>query len=93
MLSITRLEELPSCSGIYRVLDQNGTVIYIGQAKDIHERWNRGHHKLIEIIAYCQGVDAFIDWTYVPQWLLNRVENCAVRHYNPILNKKKPPVL
>ena len=72
MLPISQLEALPKISGIYRVLDAEGCVIYIGQARNIHERWNNGHHKLGKIIAE-HGVDACIDWVFIPGWLLNRL--------------------
>jgi excinuclease UvrABC nuclease subunit len=92
MIAISNLQKLPSISGVYRVIDAKGIIIYIGQAKNIHHRWNNGHHKLGEIIAIC-GVNAYIDWIEVPEWLLNRAENAAVWDYKPKLNAKKPPVV
>ncbi|WP_309734546.1 hypothetical protein [Chamaesiphon sp. OTE_75_metabat_556] len=92
MIEIRQLQYLPHISGIYRVIDANGITIYIGQSKNIHHRWNNGHHKLGEIIAVC-GVNAYIDWTEVPQWLLNRAENAAICDYKPMLNAKKTPVV
>jgi len=92
MLPIDKLEYLPKTSGIYKVLDANGNVIYVGQAKNIHSRWNNGHHKLSQIIAEC-GLAARIDWVEIPEWLLNRAENAAVSFYNPKLNSKMPPVV
>jgi excinuclease UvrABC nuclease subunit len=92
MLPITQLEFLPKISGIYKVLDVNGNVIYVGQAKNIHSRWKKGHHKLSEIIAEC-GVEANIDWAEIPEWLLNRAENAAISFYQPKLNSKTPPVV
>ena len=92
MLPINQLDALPKISGIYRVLDAEGCVIYIGQARNIHERWNNGHHKLGKIIAE-HGVDACIDWVCIPSWLLNRAENAAVSFYRPKFNAKTPPVV
>jgi excinuclease UvrABC nuclease subunit len=92
MITILQLHELPKTSGIYRVVDFSGTTLYIGQAKNIHHRWNSGHHKLGEIIAIC-GLDAYITWVEVPQWLLNRAEHVAVCDYKPILNAKTPPLV
>jgi excinuclease UvrABC nuclease subunit len=51
MLLITELEALPKESGIYKILDNQGTVIYVGQSKNIHARWKNGHHKLSVIVA------------------------------------------
>jgi excinuclease UvrABC nuclease subunit len=92
MLPISRLELLPKISGIYRVLDADGNVIYVGQAKNIHSRWTNGHHKLSEIISE-YGIDVYIDWVVIPEWLLNRAENAAFSFYRPKLNSKTPPVL
>lgn len=80
MLAISDLRNLPRISGIYIVLDSNMNVLYVGQAKDIHERWNNGHHKLGEIIAEC-GTSAYIRWVEIPEWLLNRAENAAFSFY------------
>ena len=92
MLPINQLDQLPKISGIYRVLDGEGQVIYIGQARNLYERWNKGHHKFSQIIDEC-GLDAHVDWVRLPLWLLNRAENAAVCFYQPKLNKKTPPVV
>ena len=92
MLPIDQLKYLPKTSGIYKVLDAKGKVIYVGQAKNIHSRWNNGHHKLSQILAEC-GLAARIDWVAIPEWLLNRAENAAVSFYKPKLNSKTPPVV
>jgi excinuclease UvrABC nuclease subunit len=92
MLPITQLEHLPKISGIYKVLDANGNVIYVGQAKNIYSRWNNGHHKLSEIIAE-YGIEVYIDWAEIPEWLLNRAENATTSFYQPKLNSKTPPVV
>lgn len=92
MLPITNLKALPKASGIYKVVDSVGNVIYIGQAKDIHARWNDGHHKLSAILAE-YGATAFIQWVLLPEWLLNRAESAAIRFYQPKLNIKMPPIV
>jgi excinuclease UvrABC nuclease subunit len=92
MVSITNLKDLPAISGIYQVIDANNNVIYIGQAKNIYTRWNNGHHKMSNIMALC-GVNAYIRWVEVPEWLLNRAENAAISFYLPLLNLKTPPTV
>lgn len=67
-------------------------VIYIGQAINIYNRWNNGHHILGKVIKE-YDVNAYIDWIEVPIWLLNRAENAAVCFYRPKFNKKIPPVV
>lgn len=91
MVPINQLKSLPKISGIYRVLDADGNVIYIGQSKDIYARWNNGHHKLGEIISEC-GLTAYITWVEIPEWLLNRAENATLSFYQSRLNSKTPPV-
>jgi excinuclease UvrABC nuclease subunit len=83
---------LPQVSGIYKVLDANKKVIYIGQAKNIYKRWQNGHHKIAEILAIC-GTNAYIEWVEIPQWLLNRAENAAISFYQPPLNSKNSPIV
>jgi excinuclease UvrABC nuclease subunit len=89
---ITSIQSLPKVSGIYKVIDANKQVIYIGQAKNIYLRWNQGHHKMSEILSRC-GINAYIECVEVPEWLLNRAENAAISFYNPPLNRKKTPVV
>lgn len=92
MIPITQLDKLPKISGVYRVVSAEGKVIYIGQAKNIHERWKNGHHKLADIIALC-GSSAHVEWVKIPEWLLNRAEHVALVFYKPILNKKNAPIV
>lgn len=92
MISITNLKSLPKISGIYKVIDANDNVLYIGQAKNIYDRWNYGHHKLSEIISMCD-TNAYITWVQIPEWLLNRAESAAIAFYQPLLNIKNPPIV
>ena len=92
IVPIDRIESLPQVSGIYKVLDANQKVLYIGQAKNIYLRWQKGHHKIAEILTMC-GTDAYIEWVELPEWLLNRAENAAVCFYQPPLNFKTPPIV
>jgi excinuclease UvrABC nuclease subunit len=92
MVPITQLNKLPKISGVYKVVNIEGEVLYIGQAKNIYERWNNGHHQLANIIALC-GSLAYIEWVQIPEWLLNRAEHVALIFYKPTLNKKNAPVV
>lgn len=92
MIPITDLSSLPKISGIYKVVDADNNVLYVGQAKNIYLRWNNGHHVIGKILAVC-GTNAFIICVQVPEWLLNRAENAAIAFYQPQLNKKTPPIV
>lgn len=92
MISILQIDQLPKISGVYKVLDSQGIVIYVGQSKNIYQRWKSGHEKYVDIVQLC-GTDAFICWVQIPKWLLNRAENAAIEFYNPILNKKNSPTV
>lgn len=92
MIRLSEMNLLPQVSGVYKVIDRQGNVIYVGQSKNIYRRWNNGHHILPKIIIEC-GDNAFIDWVQVPEWLLNRVEHTAISYYQPKLNQKTPPIV
>jgi excinuclease UvrABC nuclease subunit len=86
------LTALPQTSGIYLVLNQEDTVVYVGQSQNIYQRWNGGHHKLAQLLAR-YGTNLYIRWVELPLWLLNRAENAAVDFYQPEFNQKQPPVV
>ena len=90
-IQITDLKSLPKISGIYKVTDASDRVLYIGQAKNIYQRWNRGHHKICEILEICD-TNVYISCVQIPKWLLNRAENAAISDYQPILNRRNPLV-
>lgn len=92
MVSLSEINLLPKVSGIYKVLNGEGEVIYVGQSKNIYHRWNNGHHKLPKILIEC-GTNAYIDWVEVPEWLLNRVENSTISFYKPKLNQRTPSIV
>ncbi len=91
-VSIKEIEKLPKVSGIYKVMDSQSKVIYIGQSKNIYKRWKNGHHKLAKIVSE-YGTNIYIEWVEIPEWLLNRVENTAISFYQPKLNSKLPPII
>ncbi len=83
---------MPQKSGIYLVLDQDGTVVYVGQSQNIYQRWNGGHHKLAQLLQV-YGTSLYIHWVELPEWLLNRAENAVFDFYQPEFNLKQPPVV
>jgi excinuclease UvrABC nuclease subunit len=92
VIPICNLQDLPKTSGVYRVVDADGITIYVGQAKNIYNRWNNGHHKLSKIINLC-GTNAFIEWVELPEDLLNRDESMLIDHFKPKLNLRKVPIV
>ena len=92
VVSITNLQALPQVSGIYKVIGIDNKVLYVGQAKNIYQRWHKGHHKISEILSVC-GTDAYIEWVEIPEWLLNRAENSAISFYKPPLNRKNVSIV
>lgn len=93
MLPITKIDQLPQISGIYKITNHQGKVLYIGQSKNVHQRWKKGHHVLGKIIAKYPVTEIYIEWVQVPEWLLNRAENTAVTFYQPEFNNKTPPLV
>lgn len=93
MLPFSRLQDLPAVSGIYLVLGGDGRVIYVGQSKNIRQRWKQGHHKMTELLARDDFSVIQIRWVQLPCWLLNRAENAAIGFYQPALNGPMPPVV
>ena len=43
ILPLSDHKEFPEASGVYKVRDCSGQVIYIGKALDFKQRWKRGH--------------------------------------------------
>jgi hypothetical protein len=93
MLLLSRLQDLPATSGIYLVQDGDGCVIYIGQSKNIRQRWQQGHHKMAALLTRDDFPAIQIRWVLVPGWLLNRAEHAAIHFYRPMLNGPMPPVV
>ena len=90
IISIRSIDNLPEVSGIYKVIDfrSNKQVIYVGQSKNIRNRWEK-HEKLTKFL--CDGYDLdslFIEWIEVLEENLNSAESLAIRFYKPKYNKK-----
>ena len=84
------LSNLPAVSAIYRVWHA-GKVVYIGQTKNLKQRW-RSHHILSQLMmAY--GTDWTLDWTEIEPRYLNRAEAFAHRYFKPVLNQQNPSSL
>lgn len=50
-ISLKDRKSLPNSTAVYFALDDNGTIQYIGQAKNIRNRW-LGHHKTNQLAKF-----------------------------------------
>jgi len=78
---------LPEYSGIYYVLDENQTVWYIGQAKNIRKRWQgKAHHRIYQLESQ-KKYHFYIYYEAVNACDLNTVEKQRIQQYDPHLNE------
>jgi hypothetical protein len=94
---IGNLQSLPEVSAVYRVWFCEGLrgegcdrVVYVGQARNLRQRWQR-HHILPELIAR-YGLNWTIDWVEISPPYLDRAEAFAYRYFMPELNQQNPSV-
>lgn len=75
---------LPECQGIYFATIPDGTVLYIGKAKCLLDRWKH-HHRLVDLSRW-SGVT--ISWLRFEGdgVLLLEIERACIRHFSPVLN-------
>ncbi|MFN5514356.1 MAG: GIY-YIG nuclease family protein [Cyanobacteriota bacterium] len=87
-VNFSDLKNLPTCSGIYFVLDSNHIFYYIGKAENIQKRWKNHHRKdQIENIHVKYPVKVF--WLV---WNLDDLDNAEkyfINCYKPLLNNTK----
>lgn len=86
---LSNLNSLPKVSVIYRVINAHGKVLYVGQTKNLNQRWRNGHKALKKALAL--GMDStkvFLVWRRCPKYLLNRVESCEIAFFDPPWNIK-----
>ena len=87
---MTDLLNLPTISAIYRVW-HNEKVVYVGQTKNLKQRWQT-HHILPKLIAH-YGMDWTLDWIEIQPRYLDRAEAFSHRHFRPVLNQQNPSAL
>jgi excinuclease UvrABC nuclease subunit len=86
-LSLNMKDLLPEYSGIYYVLDENQTVWYIGQAKNIRKRWQgKAHHRIYQLESQ-KKYHFYIYYEAVNASDLNTVEKQRIQQYDPHLNE------
>ena len=84
-VSFDERDNLPGVSGIYFVVSQAKTILYIGKAISIRKRWT-AHHRFEELKPY---KDVRIAWFTYPaqndEQLLELEKDC-ICHFRPLLN-------
>ncbi len=80
---------LPNSSGIYFVTDEHNQLLYIGQAKNLRERWaGRSHHRYKQLAR--KGLDKiYLGYIEAPQTELNILEKAYIDQLKPPLNDTK----
>lgn len=74
---------LPKTSGIYFALGKHGEVLYVGQSKNIYNRWVRQHPQKITLDACdCEAIAYFA----CPETDLQCLERSMILQFTPPLN-------
>ncbi|MFN6484469.1 MULTISPECIES: GIY-YIG nuclease family protein [unclassified Nostoc] len=87
--NIKNRELLPEQSGIYYVLDEQFIVWYVGQAKNLRNRWaGDSHHRLYQLQKQ-RKKQFVIYYELIAESHLNAIERQRINEYNPQLNGTK----
>lgn len=82
-VSLSELQSLPECPGIYFVIDKDCSVLYIGKADNLRRRWNKWHHRFDQ--AAENG--AKVAWMQVSsKILLFDIEKALIQYFQPTAN-------
>jgi hypothetical protein len=84
-LKLSQLSKLPSLSGIYFAIDSNNRILYVGQAKNILERW-KNHHRKDQLLKMDKESFIRIAWFLCPEKQLKTTEDHFIRTYTPLFN-------
>jgi predicted GIY-YIG superfamily endonuclease len=87
-INFSEFNQLPTCAGIYFVLDSNNIVCYVGKSENIQKRWKNHHRKhQIEEIHLKYPVKIFwLAWNIED---LDTAEKYFIDRYKPLLNNTK----
>lgn len=80
--AISSLFLLPYCTAVYFVIDQSGTVQYIGATKNLRTRWFQHHWRY----KFQQLQNARVAWAEVRFQDLATVESQFIRKLRPSMN-------
>lgn len=88
---ISDKRNLPKCAGIYLIISSSNQVLYIGQSKNIFQRWRQGHHRNYVRGAFSNGCIAWLEVKDIS--LLNKNEQDLIKYFDPPFNgdsQRKP---
>jgi predicted GIY-YIG superfamily endonuclease len=93
-LNLQQRDHLPPCPAIYFALDDQGRVLYIGQAQNLAQRWRgTSHHRIEQLknIHRRHSVTlAWLDCSDCPHQL-DALEATYIDTFNPLLNGTQVP--
>lgn len=86
---MTDLADLPSIPAIYFAIEHGPTLLYIGQSRDLAERWRnggKGHHRAAQLVKS----NVWLCWYALDPTTSKRqfdiLERSLIRRYQPTLN-------
>jgi hypothetical protein len=82
-------DKLSECSGIYFAIARD-TVLYVGQAKNLRNRW-QNHHRSHQLEEVHKKYEVKLFWLECPEDQLNALESEYIDYYCPTLNQTKVP--
>lgn len=85
-------DRLPCCAAIYFAIDSNDRILYVGQATNLHSRW-QGHHRLDQLLRIHKRTPVRLHWLDCRDRLgeLNALESFYIQRYHPLLNRTQVP--
>lgn len=101
-LSIQHLDRLPDCPAIYFAIDDQDRVLYVGQAKNLANRWRgKGHHRTEQLKRIHRRHPVTLAWLDCadccdapPERLrqrLKELEDQYIEEFQPLLNGTEVP--
>lgn len=90
-LAIPKRHKLPEISAVYFVLERDGKLEYIGQSKNLRQRWRDGHRCCADLAAPTQ---ARVAWLEIADETERQIlEKHLISKYQPRLNCQYVPAV
>ncbi|MBD2303152.1 GIY-YIG nuclease family protein [Nostoc sp. FACHB-190] len=85
-IALRSRELLPEQPGIYYVVDESNVIWYVGQAKNLHNRWLGDNHHRLDQFKRQRNRRFTIYYELVNESNLDIIEKQRIGHYHPQLN-------